>query len=133
MKQSLHEAAVTNLAELLAEIYFKPNALLEWEDLDEAYDAVSNLLAYKKILERRRKVISRGTKQAFINLSRKDGMLVRYSVINYKDVKHRVESFIDVIVTIGKYVDYDQFIRIAKMLKFIPEDCPAADIQYLHI
>ena len=48
MKQSLHEAAVTNLAELLAEIYFKPNALLEWEDLDEAYDAVSNVLAYKK-------------------------------------------------------------------------------------
>ena len=53
MKQSLHEAAVTNLAELLAEIYFKPNALLEWEDLDEACAAVSNLLAYKKILERK--------------------------------------------------------------------------------
>lgn len=133
MKQSLHEAAVTNLAELLAEIYFKPSCLLQWEDLDEAYDAVSNLLAYKKILERHRKVISRGTKQAFINLSKQDGMLVRYSVINYKDVKHRVESFIDVIVTMGKYVDYDQFIRIAKMLKFIPEDCPVADIQYLHI
>lgn len=135
MRRNTTENEVAKFTQSFADIYFKPNALLEWEDIDEFFDAVQALMKHKQILRRRRKMIQRGVSFGIDDImkSNDEQMKVRFAVVGTRSVMCNARTYIDVLLAIGKDVDYDQFVSISKLLKVLPNDCPAADIQFIDI
>lgn len=136
MKASKHEQAVINLARCLVDVYFTVSRTLEWEDIDELYQAHLNLIAHRTLLQKRSSLIRRAVKKVMDEAQAVDMIepfLNMYSNQSVEELESRIRSFIESDIAVTQFREYDIFIGLAKAYKFIPDECPASDLQYFDL
>lgn len=138
MKPSKHEQAVIQLTRDVLNVYFTSGLLIEYEDLDEMFQDAQNVMSCKEVLQRRRTSITRGIKKAVdeaVNAEKLVSQCIkRYTTPeSIKSLSNMIECFILSLIFVSRFQTFDAFIKLIKLYKIIPEDCPAADIEYLDI
>lgn len=138
MKTSKHELAVMHLTIDILEVYFKSGLMIEYEELDEIYQDSQRVIAHKSILQRRVSVIKRGINKAIKAASSYDNLIgccIRtYTTPESLDnLANMIECFIMSLIYVSRFECYDAFINLLKIYRIIPQNCPAANIEYVDV
>lgn len=138
MKPSKHEQAIIQLTRDILDVYFTSGLMIEYEDLDEMFQDAQNVVGCKEVLQRRRTIISRGINKAIdeaVDAERLVGQCIKTYTTpeSIKSLANMIECFILSLIFVSRFQSFDAFIKLTKLYKIIPEDCPAADIEYLDV
>lgn len=135
MKPSFQKQAVIDVTKQLVELFFKSDESIVWDDISKLKSSIYYMLKYQPYLDKHKRVIAKGATDGMHSLTLyNNSMLVKYSIINYDDLWHRLDAFIRVIVMINPKRDlFAVMVWLLKRLNFISDDCKAVEIEWLDV